>query len=345
MKKLYTLAFCLFFGFALAAQNDTLLFQNFQALENPTSDWALFPIGDDTTWVKYDEDQLPGNGSDPVQQNWYWDFIYHYEFYPDTSISTANMAMISLSWMADIASVNRNWIVTPPISIYDDQAVLSWKSAPYQLPRYIDGYKVLVSTGTNDLDSFTDTLFVASEMTAILGAGGQTLELDSFSFSPGYFHADGMMDSSYFTILSNTLAGGLLEPHSVSLAQYAGQQIYVAFLHDAFDDNLLALDDILVTGSATSDAITIEADGFRFYTYPNPAERQLNVLYRLPEATQVSLQMTDTQGKVVKTCLANERQDAGEQQFQILVNDLPKGNYFITLTIHGNHFTKSFFKR
>lgn len=340
MKKLYYSTLFLLAGLGLAAQDDILLSENFQS--DPTAGWATYPSGDDQVWMILDEDGQPANGNDPVEQNWYWGELY---FTHDTS--ETQYGLHSLSWMADPSVQNMNWLVTPPLEIVDDQAVLHWSSAPYQLPRYMDGYKVLVSTSTNEPVSFTDTVFIAAEMTAILGAGGATIDLDSFEFSDGYFHGNMLTDTAYFEVSADsTICDGYMEPHSVSLADYAGQTIYIAFLHDSFDDNILSLDDIMVTGNLEASATNARtAENYRFVTYPNPAVRQLNVLYRLPEAAEVSLQIVDMQGRTVQAVLSGSDQAAGEYQYPVRVGDLHPGNYLTVLTVNGNQVVKPFVKQ
>lgn len=337
MKRLYTTLTLISLGTLLGfSQADTLLFENFQ--EDNSALWGLYPEGNDTIWIAYDEDQQPVNGGVVAQQNWFRDLIFE-----DTA--STDYGLISLSYMQDINVLNRNWFITPPVPIYDDAAVLHWSSAPYQLPRYMDGYKVLVSTTTNDLESFTDTIFVAAEMTDIVG-DGQSLELSNFLFSEGYFHANNLTDTNYFEVASDmTLCYGLLEPHSVSLAQYAGKTIYIAFLHDSFDDYYFEIDDILLTGSLVSGTANTKATDYRFLTYPNPVRWQMNVLYRLPAPAEVSLQIVDSQGKVVQNVLAEKDQAAGDHQLQLNLQDLPSGTYFTNLLVDGKSIAKPFIKR
>ena len=52
----------------LSAQNDTLLFENFQT--DPTDFFTDIPEGNDTTWVNFDSDGFEDSNNRP--QNWYF---------------------------------------------------------------------------------------------------------------------------------------------------------------------------------------------------------------------------------------------------------------------------------
>lgn len=347
MKRLYSF---LFFAFTLhlaqAQVVDTVLFENFQEVDDPSVNWPLFPVGDDTTWVNSDADGLtPFDGSDYSYQWFTSDFFYNAT---DSVTGITNYCIVSLSYMQNSATGNRNWLILPPIHVTDDSYTLHWKSAPFQLPRYMDGYSVLVSTNGNDIyattNPFTNLLFRAASMESITGDGENT-DLSNYTFTPGYIHADSIRDTAYTVLWApgdSTLLRGLLEPHSVSLGAYAGSTIYIAFLHDSDDDYYLALDDFLVTRTQTSGVSQIEQD-LRLRTYPNPAEDYLNVLYRLPAAARVSLRVSEMSGRVVweKTNL----QQAGEQSQDVPVAQLPAGQYSLTLNVGGELLSRVFSKR
>ena len=48
--------------------------------------------------------------------------------------------------------------------------------------------------------------------------------------------------------------GGTLQSHEVSLDQYAGQTIYIAFVNDSYDKYVVCVDDIVVSGPAATEA-------------------------------------------------------------------------------------------
>lgn len=252
---------------------DTLLVQRFEV--DPTDTMLPFPLGDDLQWVNWDADRNPPlcDGG-KVSGSWYWE--------SDLGDSTGmNNAFTSCSYLANPQLPNENWLITPPIFITDTQAILTWRSLSFEGPGFLDGYKVLVSTTSNAPyeGAFTDTLFVAAEMIAILVWG--SLNPDDYLFSPGYIHAKRFTDTTYFIPANDAIPynRGRMEPHSASLSAYTGKRIYIAFLHDSQDDNTLQIDDIVVvqgdivsTSQPMLPALTLSAS-------PNPVRDRLRLSF------------------------------------------------------------------
>ncbi|MBK9335696.1 MAG: hypothetical protein IPM98_03540 [Lewinellaceae bacterium] len=146
-------------------------------------------------WVNWDADNQPTlcGENQAVPGNWYWE-----NDLGDLADPAVNFAFTSCSFLADSEQANENWLITPPVLITDSTAMLAWRSAPFEGPAYMDGYKVLVSTSGNEpfAGAFTDTLFVAAEMTDILKSG--SLKVEDHMFSSGYIHADGYTNPDYF---------------------------------------------------------------------------------------------------------------------------------------------------
>jgi hypothetical protein len=249
---------------------------------------------------------------------------------------------------------NRNWFILPALTIEDASYVMSWKSAPLQVPRYMDGYQVLVST-TNNLayetpTPFTDTLFTHASMLSFIG-DGQNIHLENFIFTPGYIHADTVTDWTYLELYTASMAGGdtttlrgRLEPHSVSLSQYAGQTIYIAFLHDSDDDYYISIDDIVITrGNAvgTHEAAALELN---LRTFPNPADDVLHAQFRLAEPRDVAIAVTDAQGRKVAQLEGGHRA-AGDHAVDLDLTKFPAGAYVLTLRAGATAVSRVFVKR
>ena len=350
MKRIiYTILMVCAVVFATQAQNDTLLYENFSVeFDSVLGDFGAqdgvvqFASGSDTIFVNFDADGIPAANGRPG--NWYWDFE---SLQPEDSLQGG--ILLSSSWLDGYAPGNRNWLILPPITLGDSSGVFSWKSATYQGPRYMDGYSVIVSTGSNDATTagnFTDTLFKAASMDAIVGDGA-SLSIDSFAFTPGYIHADGFTLSSYF--LHGDSVGfsahyGLMEPHSVSLAQYAGQTIYIAIVHDADDDNLIAIDDILVTGTkpvnSSTQSLVLDVD---LAVFPNPATDYINLTYEVKNSGEVAVQVIDMTGRTVISQMMNAV--SGANQERLSVGNLPAGTYQVILSRGTKRTAQSFVKK
>jgi hypothetical protein len=293
------------------AQNDTLLFENFDV--DSTANYAAFNSGNDLTWVNFDADGIPDYNSRP--QNWFYQ--------PGTfaDVDSNDASIWSSSWLANFQPGNRNWLITPPLTIVDASAVLSWASTPRQTPRYLDGYTVMVSTTDNLEASFTDTLFQAAQY--ISGSGS---DWTTYVFSNGFVHG---WDSTYIQFDGDSGAYiGELRPFSASLAAYSGQSIYIAFLHDSDDDNLLAIDDILVTGTLVG--LSEVADATELTIFPNPARDKVELTYHLEKTGVVTTEIYDVKGSLVGT-FNRGVQIAGLQKLTIDVSELASGTYAIVL--------------
>ena len=306
------------------AQNDTLLYENFDV--DPTASYLPFNSGNDLTWVNFDADALADANGRP--QDWFWSEGGF------ADVDTSDGCLFSSSWLAGFLPGNRNWLMTPPIYIADASAVLSWKSASRQTPLYLDGYSVLISTTDNIETSFTDVAFQAGQY--LTGTGGN---FANYTFSPGFVHGQ---DGTYIQFDTDSSRWiGEQRPFSVNLAQYAGQTIYIAFLHDADDDNLISIDDILITGTLTS--VNEPQDPLMLSVYPNPASDKVELSYYLNQSTQVYADIFDSKGSKVKS-VTKGLQLGGAQKMTIDVADLPSGLYNVVLYMNNRNIETKFVK-
>lgn len=354
MKNLFYTLVLLLTAFGASAQNDTLLYENFNTIFDavPTDfgeadGVTAVPSGSDTIWVNLDADGIAVGGNSPSQL-WYWDSL---DFWGD------NLGVMkSQSWLAGFSPDNRNWLILPALQIVDATANLSWAAAPYQGPRYMDGYTILVSTTDNDATvaphPFVDTIFHAAEMETITGSSSSLL-IGDYGFSSGYIHANSYTDSIYFIYpgqdtvdftAAESFNLGLLEPHTVSLAAYAGETIYIAFLHDSEDDNLLEIDDILVTGTLPVVNTKKISEELGIAIFPNPTRDYINLNYEVLENTEISAQIYDMQGRLMQV-YNNLSSNAGEHQHRLNVSNFAAGNYTIVITAEGQRLSKMFVKQ
>lgn len=328
MKQLLPTLLLLGCGLASNAQflsaPDTLLVQHFTV--DPSDLMLDFPSGFDLQWVNWDADNLPALCEPQTPRNWYWE-----NDLGDPTDPPVNFAFTSCSYLPN-GQPNENWLITPPVYIAHTSAELSWRSSPFEGPGYLDGYKVLVSTTGNEpfLGVFTDTLFVAAEMLDLLN--GNSLNPDDYVFSPGYVHANRYTNTDYFFLAQPFpniwVYRGRLEPHTVSLAKYVGQTIYIAFLHDSADDNTLQIDDIAVVqdqGIGTTAPILPQ---LHLQVRPNPVADVALFTWQNAAAQSGLLVVSDLLGRTVLEH-AVERLSTG--QTQVPFGSLPAGTYSCTL--------------
>ena len=325
MKKTLLFASALGLCMAANAQNDTLLFEDFNVDPTGTTIIVGAPSGNDPTWISLDEDGLNDANSGSREPHWYHSpdgaFVV-----PDTT-----GCYFSSSWLENFAPGNRNWLITPGIVIADANANLTWKAAPSQVPLYMDGYTVLVSTTDNLETSFTDTLWHAAQY-----LGGSGFDYSTYTFSDGYVH--GLNTTTYemdtnMVYLDTVNAdssrwSGRLSEFNASLAAYSGQTIYIAFLHNSDDDNILAIDDILVTGTNT--VSVPELAELSFEAFPNPVVENLNIKYSLPVSSDVLIQVYDARGALVEVVKAATH-IKGDYTTPFDMSHLAAGTYTIKL--------------
>lgn len=341
MKTAATFCLCVLLAATLSAQAhlfmpDTLVQEFFNT--DPTPFMLPAPTGSDDLWVNYDTDEVPAlcvaDGITPM--GWYWESDLGYAN-PD---QTDNFAFTSCSFL-DLPtpeSHNRNWLIISPIFIPDSSYWLCWRSLAFQGPMFLDGYKVLASEASNDPLSgdFTDTLFQAAQMISPVNTIG-SLNLSAYHFSPGYIQANGYTNTDYFFLdTANPQAPfyrGRLEPHTVSLKNYVGQWIYIAFLHDSDDDNLIQLDDILVSNNTSSGTSSPASGILDFQILGNPSRENAYFVWQLDTPLESRLTISSQNGQVM-TDKAFGRQQ--ETNWHTDIRHWAPGIYYCTLqTIQG----------
>ncbi|MEZ4939738.1 MAG: choice-of-anchor J domain-containing protein [Saprospiraceae bacterium] len=327
--KYFTVLLLLFSALCLNGQAlgipDTLLIQTFSV--DPSDTMLPFPSGNDLKWVNWDADNgaTDCGRTEMVPGNWFWDSDLGNPDNPDL-----NFAFTSCSWMVDTNVRNENWLITPPVFIPDSATLLSWRSLSLDGPGYVDGYKVLVSTTTNEpfTNAFIDTLFMAAEMVAYSVEG--SFNPEDYVYSPGYVHANWYTDMAYFFLAhpSAPSYNGRLEPHSVSLSKYAGNWIYIAFLHDSKNDNILQLDDIAVLNGEISSTFAPAFQQYFLKTNPNPAAESARISWKsdLPGSGRVML--TDLLGN---NLVEQQIENLSAGTCTLNIRHLPLGLYPCTL--------------
>ena len=299
MKNLLLIVFTFF---AVQAISQTvILSEDFQDPDAFEADLEIDPDDTDTGWVSFDSDGLADANGRP--QNWYltFDFIFSTDN-PPVDPPDSNIVMASSSWLDGYLPGNLNYLITPPIEVNSADYTLSWEGATFQGPRYMDGYTVRANTsGDNLAEDFTDILWEAAEMEAFGPdsiVDNAPLEPSSYVLTDGaYVHADGFTLTDYFTLDANaTVYSGLLEPYTISLAQYEGQTIYLAFVHDSDDDNLISVDNIVVEGSVGIDDKPL---GNMVNFFPNPVENSLNMTFTNMITNGSIFEVYDMHGRLV----------------------------------------------
>lgn len=340
MKKIYTLAVCVVAAFTLNAQNQTRVNgpmpANVQVLPNQQPQVIHFDPNSpqaqgDTVFVfdgyyVYDWNAtLPGtftiqtediDGAQvatPLQSSAFGptsDWVFFYEENPTSNLHYAHPDSVffggACSWFAPVGQAS-NWLEMGPITVPAAGGVLWWR---HNMPdgNYRDGYEVLVNTTSVNSSDFTNP--------------------------PVYTVSD--MDASTALDTANT-PYNVFAQRTTDLSAYAGQDIYIAFHHNANDMFILYITDVILTeGPVTveeTNTVNIAS------AYPSPANTNTTIAYSLPENTDVTITVTDVTGKVVYTeNLGN--QAAGLNRTTLNTENWSSGMYFYTIsTANGSSAT------
>jgi hypothetical protein len=302
--------------FSQALLPDTLLLE--PVIGDPITLMIQVPSGADEEWVNYDQDMLKGNCVDGTATPFGWYIESDFGLQDPNLI---NDAFTSCSYLSNPNAPNDNWLILPPISIPDEGYYLCWRSLPLEGPAFTDGYRVVASTGSNipDDGGYSTVLFTAAETIGPKIAGHYTLDANDYFFTPGYIHANGYTDTTYFfKDPPNGPLRGRMEPHCVSLAQFSGMTVYFAFHHNSLNDSQLQIDDILVSNAPAVGVSQISANNIHFEILPNPVGTNAYVNWNMEKPDAGFIGIYDMTGKMV---------------FQQWISAAEKGSQFLELSM------------
>jgi len=340
MKKIYTLiAAVLVLGTFTASAQNIRMFQTFKFnsffTDTLISDGSLPPgTTTDYHWYTFSLDGLADASGGNRPDEWFpiipFSDVDLYDGAGDT-----NVCMAANSWLSGSALADK-WIITQSIQLGPTDT-LYWKSAPRQTPRYLDGYKVRISTTTNDDTSFGPAIFTAKEMVPPLGTD---TTFSTFTFGPsgaGFIHGQDGTYIDYAGTATGAVHRGRLRPFFFPLNTYANQKIYVAFQQNSTDDNLISIDDIMVRGPG-SVGINENKMDLGLNLFPNPATDRVQVNYELSAETTVSIRLFDVTGKLVSV-ETKGAQPQGRHFAFINTSELAKGFYTVSIQTENGSST------
>lgn len=208
---------------------------------------------------------------------------------------SGNKVVTSPSWFTTVSPADR-WLITPAITIpANSTASLEFFARSHDVSPYDDGFKVKISTTNTAKASFTNILSVAHAV--------------------------------------NSPIADLTSPYTVNLSAYAGQTIYLAWVNDYTNGNLLSIDDIDVTAVPLM-AVT-DVNKKNLTLYPNPTADH----FTINNADDVvSVKVYDLSGKVVKSKL-----EAIDNKFDI--SSLEKGTYTVSIETKTGTVSKNIIKK
>lgn len=362
MKKILLALLCV--GLINLVQSQVVFSEDFQIFAN-SGDFPTVAEPDDAEpedWVNVDLDNLEANAGFP--QDWYGDDDFRYDL--EDVVGDTNFIMASRSWLVGFAPGNRNYLIMPELEVTANMT-LTFEVSAFQGPRYQDGMSVVVSPDGDMTDlevNFSDYLFREAQMVEDVSwnadyypnddytgcSANNGLDIASYCWYPstlgdgtggtGYVHADSYTLTDYFLPNDDNYMP-TLEPHTVSLADYVGETIRIAFLHDSDDDNLLGLDNIVVEMFTGIEEFSFDQ---LVEFYPNPASNYLHINFSEFVENTVEMNVIDTKGSIVMSRLFGGNEITLQQNLDI--STLPAGIYNMQLNIdNAAAVSKTFIKK
>jgi len=336
MKKIYlALSFLAVSSVSMAQSTISVDFQDDAWYVNNVLHQYPAQIPGDTMWYSTDNDGFPDANARPG------DWFLTYAFAVADSVTSGgdtNVVLSSSSWHSTVA-ISDNWFITRTF-VPSSGTMLTWQSASRQTPLYLDGYKVKISTASNDLADFSTTLFTAAEFVTTTGTNNN--DFATYTFSPNGAWVQGWNGSAIVPAELEDSGDssrwiGVLTTKSVSLASYAGQSVYVAFHHNVEDDNLISIDNLVINNLSSVNEIALDLG---VSTYPNPTSDFINVSFNMNFDSPVFIDVRDIEGRLVKTVSMGVKGQGSYTQ-QISVNDIANGTYnvFVKTSKGTNHYS------
>lgn len=336
MKKIYlALSFLAVSSVSMAQSTISVDFQDDAWYVNNVLHQYPSQISGDTLWYSTDNDGFPDQNSRPG------DWFLSYAYAVIDSVTTGgdtNVVLASSSWHSTVQTSD-NWFITRTF-VPSSATMLTWESASRQTPLYLDGYKVKISTASNDLADFSTTLFTAAEFVTTTGANNN--DFSTYTFAPNGAWVQGWNGTAIVAAELEDSGDssrwiGVLTTKSVSLAAYAGQNVYVAFHHNVEDDNLISIDNLVIDALSSVQEIALDLN---VTTYPNPTSDFINVSFNMNFDSPVFIDVRDIEGRLVKTVSMGVKGQGSYTQ-QISVNDIANGTYnvFVKTSKGTNHYS------
>ena len=190
-------------------------------------------------------------------------------------------------------------MITPAIDLsayFGGTVSLSFKARSHDVPPYADNFDVKISSTDTDKPSFV----------------------------------------TLYTSTSNpNIPISQITPTIIDLSNYTGETIYLAWVNNYTNGNLVSIDNIEVTGttlstdSFSSDAILVS---------PNPVSDVLSIS-NVKNIKLSSYALIDNNGRIIKENSLNV-----DSNFTIDVSDLSNGIYFLKLVSENETLTKKIIK-
>jgi len=242
-------------------------------------------------------------------------------------VQLPNIPTSSASYCSDIA-------VNPENA--DELMVIYSNYSVYSVFHSIDGGQSWVKVAGNLEQNPSGSGNGPSCRTAkIIPLGNDTLYL--VGTSVGLFGTDNLdgQNTVWKQVASQEIGAVVIE----TLTYRANDGLLVVGTHGngIFQTNLTSANGVL------SGIENVLVNNFEMNVYPNPVTNKVNVEFTLKANSQVSIQVCDELGKLVRVDKRN-KYNKGNNKIQLAIDNLKSGIYFVSLNIDGEVFTKQLIK-
>ncbi|MGC4129432.1 MAG: choice-of-anchor J domain-containing protein [Bergeyella sp.] len=199
------------------------------------------------------------------------------------------------SWFTTLNNADR-WLITPAVTIPAEatSATLTFKARSHDSPPYDDGFFLKISTTNTQKASFTNILEIP------------------------HATSDNML---------------MQTPYTVDLTAYKGSTVYLAWVNNYLNGNLLSVDDIEVIAQGDLAVSNVQAKNAAV-VYPNPAVSEFKIQLN---ALSAEIMVSDASGKTVK------KYESLQDSYDI--SSLKPGVYFITIKTSTGTQTQKLIKK
>jgi len=256
---------------------------------------------------------------------------------------------ISVSMYAQLSQFNEGFEVFPPAGwqlIDHDGDGKKWEK--YDLPIYVYSGLQCAASFSSDYENNQSPLqpdnYLITPQVQILNnsllefyAGTQSntyyaepLEVRLSTTGSNYEDFTAVLFNMVFNSVPNN--NTRWEHITLNLAQYAGNNAYIAFVHRTQAHNFaVKVDDVTLkteTSINETEAVTKE---ILCSSYPNPFNPVTSIVFQIQEAAKVKLSVYNSRGQLVETLL-NSWQSAGTHSISFDGSKLNSGVYFYKIT-------------
>jgi uncharacterized delta-60 repeat protein len=176
----------------------------------------------------------------------------------------------------------------------------------------------IVTTDFNGMNDWAKSIALQPDGRIVV-AGSSEKETD-LEFALSRYHSDGTLDTSFSSDGMQMTEISSFDDHGEAVAMQPDGKIIVAGGANNYGINADFALARYISGLHVG-IIDLSSPSNSVFIYPNPIEATATLNYSLKIPETICIHLLDVQGKILKTFIENEKQDAGEHQQEISFPD------------------------